>query len=558
MTYKSFQMYLEEDARRLLRSVREGSTAYRARKFYDGDHLWSRQEWRGPVPDPEGLNPEDGWLKIERGFVSQNVVKEAVERHTFGVAGREPMWSYMAEGEVRRRAKTRSERKAEAAEALSPEDEIVLPWWDDFGLLLKIREAVTNLLLTGSGCLRLYFSPVEPRRILVTVPDPGQARVYRDPLTGREIGVYSFTADGKQFTEVCYLNDEGQTVVKTLAESAAGLVSNVKELFDKVLSAVGVRGEDVIPEAAYDLGGRLTIYEMSREPLIDDQFLQNQNLMNMGLTMLPLNVVSAGHLERIFIDIQRPKVQDAQGKDTDVDAPYVTGPGAATFATSRAYQDADGVWRMANGQVIFRNPIDVKIFEDTIRIAYEAMLGQCHQKHILDPGTGEFGAEARKQARDDYEKSLLMTKAEEDGLVRFAVETKLRMEAVLRSEEGRFNATRVSAEARIDIGPLNSEDKRMMQADVERGRLSLLTYLNRIGSDDPDAEVSLITASPTMEMLKSRLDLVKQARDLGFELEAALKLAGITDEKERSQLMSAFESQPPPDETTGGDAGLIA
>lgn len=552
MTYKTFDQYDEAAARGLLSGIKTGSTAFRARKFYDGYHLWSRDEWRGPRP--AGRNAAAMWLEIERGFVSQNVVKEACERHTFGVLGREPMWAYVTGREARRRAKSRRE-------AESPEDKIMLPWWDDERLLLVKRKATTNLLLTGSGAYRLHFSPSEPRRVLVTVPEPGQARVYRDPLTGREMGVYSYTAGGRQFTEVCYLNAAGRTVVKTLAEGSEGFAGNIKEMFAKALSAVGVREADVVPEAEYDLGGRLTIYEMSREPLIDEQVLQNQCLLNMALTMLPRNVVLGGFLERIMVNIQSPKKRDAAGKETDEDDDYQAGAGAVTFAKGLPRYGEDGeLLGYESGNVIFRDPISVKTFEDTKRVAYEGILGQCHQKHILDPGTGEFGAEARKQARDDYEKSLLMTKAEVDAAGRFLVETKLRMEAFLQGDEGAYNDTRVAFDSRIDIGPLNSEDKRMMQADVEKGRMSRQTYMNRVGTDDPDAELSLIRDDTSLATLKERLELFKAAKSEGLNVKAALVLAGFSDEV-ITKLLAADPNRPPnpnPEEGATGDAGLIA
>lgn len=548
---KAFEKFEEGDALSLLPPL--SACAQRAVKYFGGNHWQHREGWAGPIP--KGDNAANDWEEIKRCFVSKNVVKEGVERHTFGVLGREPMWSFDPNRKKRfRGALTNNSPDTDRADAL------LLPWWDEKRMLLRLRKAVENLLLTKSGAMRLFVSPVKTAgsqigRVFFTVAEPGQACVYRDPLTEREVGIFSYKGtNGESVTEISYLNGAGETVIRTLAKTDAATV------ISRLLDFVGLKPNQVVDEVTVDLGGRLHVFEMRREPLITESVLQNQALLNLALTMLPRNVVTGGFLERVFLNAQKPKKLDAKGKETSEDGEYQAGAGAASFVTGITYQDEQGNTKITQPSLAWREPVPVKTFEDTIRIAYETMLDEMHQKHVVENGSQDVGAEARKQARDDYEKSLLMTKGEVDALGRWVLEVALRVTDWLEEEAYEFKKLRASFDSRIDVGPLNSEEIRMMQADVEKGRMSRQTYMNRRGIDDPDAELAMIASDTSLATQLERLMVVAQAKMSGLNLEESLKVAGFDQATVRAFLagVTPQQEQQPPAVGNQGNAALVA
>jgi hypothetical protein len=537
---KTYQDFEEADALSLLPGL--DPSAKRALDYFRGDHWQNRSGWAGPVP--KGDNAANDWEEIRRCFVSKNVVKEGVERHTFGVLGREPMWSF----DPLRKRRLNGQLGDNSTDA-DRADGVLLPWWDEKRMLLRLRLAAESLLITKSGALRLMVSPVKVRgsqigRVSFTVAEPGQACVYRDPLTEREIGIFSYRGTtGESVTEVSFLKDDGRTVIRTLAKTDPATV------IGSLLSFVGLRPEQVVTEVTIDLGGRLHVFEMRREALITESVLQNQGLLNLALTMLPRNVVMGGFLERVFLNAQRPKKRDSQGNETGEDGDYEAGAGAASFVRGITYEDEQGNTKITQPSINWREPVSVKTFEDTIRIAYETMLDEMHQKHVVENGSQDVGAEARKQARDDYEKSLLMTKGEIDALGRWALEVALRVTDYLEGE---------AFDSRIDVGPLNSEEVRMMQADVEKGRMSRQTYMNRRGIDDPDAELSMIASDTSLATQLERFTVVAQARVAGLNLEESLKIAGFAPEAITRLLAGAAPDVQPPAVGNEGQGALVA
>lgn len=561
---ENFYNYTEEDARKLLVIHADGSNAYRALKFYSGDHLHSRDEWRGPRPNTgDGQADELVWQDIERSFISYNLVKEVADRHTFGVLGREPMWSF----DLKRQRRRKSAADSEGSPLVDQLDDLIIPWWDKRKILILFRRAVINLLLTGRGHLRLYVPPQSlsqrlrnrQREVYITIPEPGKATVYCDPVTMQEIAIYSYKRGEENVTEVSFLNDDGMTVIRTLrGESKESLLDKARTGFAAMLNAIGIRSNDIVDTVTLDLRGHLHIYEMRREPLINTQFLQLQCLMNMALSMLPRNVILGGFLERIYINIQKPRVKQLKaGSTTEYEEVETTsvqaGPASSTFATGMPRYNEEGMLvGYESGDVRFREPIPVKTFEDTIRIGYEKGLHQGHQAHIIDPGSGEFGAEARKQARDDYEKSLLMTKVECDAAGRWILEaagTLLANFSGVSLLSTILDNHRASFDSRIDIGPLNSEERRMMQEEVGKELMSRFSYMNRIGVDDPNAEVELINNDTSLSALKLRLELAKLAREMGLE-DKFRELVGLP-------AGAPLPEPPQPDQPANGDSQLI-
>lgn len=496
--------------------------ADRAAAYERGDHWQGGAEWRGPKPAIGTENYAGVWQEIRDGFVSKNVVKEVTGRHKGGVIGREPDWSLA----VRREVPEGEELTADEQTLIDEAEAALIEWWDSQEVLLALQTAVGQLLTTGRGPLRLFVPPSELQargerlivppgdlaesiqRIALSTPDYDTAAVHKDPVTRKRIGVYQYKDDdGNTLTEVSF-TDGDETVIRTLSDtSEAGLVERLKAFLGLTAASV---------ETRIRLGGRLIIYEMRRDPLITEQVMQSQGLLNMALTMLPRNVVLAGFMERIFFNTQRPKVRDSQGNETQEDADLPVGAGATTFATGVTYTDENGNTRVANPSVVFRDPVPIKTFEDTARVAYENILDEVHQRHIKRSGGDDTSGESKKQDRADYAKSLLVTKAQLDAAGRWLLETVLKMAATFAGTPDRYDGLRASFDSRLDAGPMSAEDINTGLSLIEKKVWSRSRLQSMTGVEDPDAETQRIaeeedTLNPAQVITRERQQIGLQA-----------------------------------------------
>lgn len=83
-----------EKARELFRS-RRSAGAIANSKFDKGDHYQHSLGYIGAKPLPGTAGFTQTMTQIQQGFVSENVIKEVVDRHISGILGREPLWGFL-------------------------------------------------------------------------------------------------------------------------------------------------------------------------------------------------------------------------------------------------------------------------------------------------------------------------------------------------------------------------------------------------------------------------------------------------------------------------------
>lgn len=462
--------------------------------FYRGDHWQNGLGWSGPMLESTHRLYQETMVQIRRGFVSKNVVKEIVGRHVAGVVGREPAWVVTVRRPLGEEEQPTGQEQALIAEAES----LLVSWWDGqqgalteenedelAGVHKTIQAAVAKMLLTRRGALRLFVPPGELneagqvprgtleesiRRIYVHQPAAEQATVKVDRARMDGIGVYLYQEGREERAELTYLNGAATVVriVKAGDEDATIGLSPLK------------------------LGGRLTMYEMRRPLLVTEQVRQLQKALNLGLTMMQRNVVQAGFLERTFFNTQLPGKNvpdpDRPGQVKFVPEPLHVGSGVTNFLSGVSYEDAEGNTQVATPSVVYRDPVSVAVFEATERSAYRGILEEVQQGHALLAGEVAPSGESRRQARSDFEESLLLTKSEVNGAVRWLLETVLAMAAVFSGQPDRFAGLRVNAEARLNLGPMSTEDQKLVGELVDKELISRETGMGRIGIEDTDAE----------------------------------------------------------------------
>jgi len=411
-------------------------------------------------------------MEIERIFAPVNAVAEVTQRHAAAVLGHEPAWSFAPVRPLKD-----GEEPTAAEQALIAEAEAALTvWWDARGAHTTLQAACIALLLAGRAPLRLFVPagllettetglrvPTAPldaslARIYLETPDPTACRVVRDPLTLAEAGVYHYNDDdGNERAEMTYLDTDGKTIVRVL-------------------------GGDDEQAAALDLGGRLTIYEQRGDMLITEPVRRQQDHLNMHHTMMGRNGVLAGFVSRIFFNAQLPEVLDIGGGTTN------------NIVGVPIYDQAGQPAGYATPNYVREEPVSPVTFIEAQRATKFALLEQTHQLHALLDGDGALSGESRKQARADFELSILPTAAQAARAIRWLLETALTMAAAFSGQAGRYAGLRAVVTLRTDTGPVSADDQQAARENKAAGLLSLATAMARVGVDDPDAEAAAIAA----------------------------------------------------------------
>lgn len=450
--------------------------------FMQGDHWQGGAGWAGPRPDATHPNAATVMGEIERAFVSQNAIKEVVERAASGVVASEPDWELTP-----RRTMGADEQPTPQEDALIAEAEAALiDWIEQRNAVDILRETVQTMLVMGRGPMRLFVPAGELQN--GTVPrgdllesilrvylheelDAAQAGLYRDQRTQAQAAIHVYKDDNdKEITELAYV-DMDMTILRVFGETGEGAWT--------------------LP-----LGKRLPVYELKRKPLITPQIVSLQKLLNLALTMMQRNVVQGGFLERVLLNAQLPGKYEtaADGTRTFVPDPLYVGAGTTNAFTGVSYTDRDGNTQLATPSVVYRDPVSVDTFRETKAEAYTGILSEAHQLHYSMAGDAVASGVSRITAMADHLTDLAVTAAIVERAWAWLLETALAMAAVFAGTPGRFEELMITAQCEIDAGPMTPEEKRLALDAYREGVKSLETTMLELGVDDPKAEMARIAA----------------------------------------------------------------
>jgi len=533
-----FKDYNFDDIKKALKDLSDKGTDS-ALAFKSGDHWQKNEAWIGPRPKANSGDATDVLKEIERGLVSQNAVKEIVERHCAAVIGREPDWGFTVRRPLGKVKELVDGQMMEVDEKPNPKEQALIDeaeaalteFWDKRELLNLLHDAVENLVTAGRSAIRLFI----PRGLIgengavpqgdlaqsfdllfLNLPEYKQATVVLDADTQRRAGVY-LTEEMRdnekiQYAEISFILD-GKTFVRGAEEN--------KE------------PQDSIP---LELDGHLTIFEMNCKPLVSAQVRQHQCLLNMARTMMARNVVLAGFLERMLFDVEMPGEWQGSGEGRKwVPNPLYVGAGSTNIYGSAVLRDENGKPildehgkpTVLKGSAQFRDPVPVTTFEETASAAYLAILKEARQLHAMIAGDATASGESRKQAMDDFRKSLEPTKAQIDACGRWLLETSLAIAAQFSGQPGKFAELRAVFDSQVDVGRLTSEEINTMQAEVEKKLRSRENYMVAADvTDDTDAELSKISAENSK--LNPIQDVQLERQKLGLKQDQRATDAGIS------------------------------
>lgn len=490
----------------------------RNRSYWNGDHWLDGAGYLGPktsVDDPRGVVV---MARIKELFTSKNVVLEVTSRQSNSNLGKHPDIQF----DVRR-----PRRKVPAPDFTPPADQpnaqppmideplteeeqqaieeatnLVQNFLKDKKALKALREVFQRRLWGGRSYARLFVpskftqAPATleeaAERLILDTPDITAARVDKDPLTHDAISVVKFqTARERQeyAYELAFVDDAGRTFVGVLSQ---GNADNPQA----ALAGSAAGSNALLPEAVLSqplsLKNHLPVFELAGKPIITDQVIQNNALLNLALTMAGHVLVESGFSEmaitNVSLDVEEVKDSKAPGGRREVVKPIKRGAGVINNFVGIAQQDAQGNEILTTPGVHYKEPTPIEVHVSGKELAYRNILEECHQLHALIAGDATPSGESRKQALEDFVAACLDFKEEIDALGKWLCETVLYLAAAQIGQSDRYTQLKAVFDSKIYVGTLSVEEQNALLAQVEKKLRSRKNARAVLGIPDSDAE----------------------------------------------------------------------
>ena len=493
--------------------------AQQARHMYNGHHLGKPigngetdlSYWRGPQfeaspdLDEQSRRQADQFLSefqraVRRTFTSTNFVRQVVRRE-LGSATSRMTWTI------------RDPQGQEGLSDLRTEaDALSTAWWRmDRRLaerstraaiayarregrgVLRFRVAAAALIRDAAGVMRIKTQDMTQllRYIqLEHVEAPESVGIWQNPDTLTRHAVYSYQDPAQnQAAEVSSELENGQTLLRVVkAEQPSQVTLN--------------------------LGGRLTLIELTIEPLITEQVLQNQMAYNTASTMILRNTELAGFIERYGINIEPPFIMEPDpehpGQMKRRYLPVKTGAGTMNLWRSSTYDQTDaqnnysGETPLGSPSYGRFEPVSPEALTAASDHSRANIYSEVAQDYVLMASVGTESGRSREVAISDFEitrEPVVDLGKTSLGLV---LETFLALVSALAGQAGRFESLQVEGQVQTRVVPPSSLDRDADRADAQAGIISVQTARHRQGidaSEQEDAQVSAERAAGTSPTL---------------------------------------------------------
>lgn len=544
-----FDALTPDDARKLVGDA-TSEVAVTNQLFVDGDHWQDGAGWIGPMLEEGHPLFEKSWDALVKGFTSKNVIAEIVERHVGGVVGHEPRWTFALRRPVTAEKPVTDAERVAIAEATS----IVREWWGKRGMHQVLQRAVSMALYAGRGPLRLFVPRGRLRDVesgegtaSAATPRSGLSLVFAE-ATGFESATVAIDDDTQLEAGVRVVQDAKGKVAMDLVYLGEHDPAAEDAPVMTVLRS-DVAGEEA--RAELDLGGRLTMHELRRPLLVTPQVQQNQRALNLALSMVPRNVVTAGFLERVITNASLPYhlEEGPDGEQIEVPDPPKVGAGVTTFIEGKAVEGGQGREGLATPGVHWRPPTPVTPSVEAMRAHYAAILEEADQAHVMIAGDATASGLSREEARGDYEMSLIITAAVVQPAVRWLLETALAFAEAIAGKPGQYTKLlRAEASCRVQSARLSTAERAQVVSEVEKRLRSRAGGMAMLGVVDVEAEIQAMEGEPeaTAHLRTAQGQAIRELVDAGAALEGAARLVLSESDAALLALGGGFDE-------TGGD-----
>lgn len=509
--------------------------------FYDGDHLQKEFDFRGWIGERPRLGSayHDYMSRVEEAFVSRNVIKEGAERHNNGILGREPLWRFILQN-------AQSEPTEAQAKLIREAEDALTVWYNDRNILGTFQKGDITALLEGKAIIRPYLltrardkkdgkllkqkTLADALKLLrFEVLGADKAGVFEDEETREDFGVYAYEdKSGNKKAEITYIDAAGKTRVRKVDERDISefAPNTFPTSLNKYISTEELN-KFKPSEMAFDLGGRLFLYEIDRLPLISEQVRQLQKTLNLNYTMMMRNINLAGSRSTTISNAKKPTEKtiktDATGTQIreEREVAVKRGVGTTLFLNGLPVYSEDGktITGYTSPNINVTEPVSVENFIRSAVEFYEAILTELNQLHVSISGDATASGRSRQEARAEFEKSLIKTKTLIDALGRWLMEVALRFAAFLCGRD-EFADFRCDFNSIVDAGVPTAEERNANREDYKAGVISLETLRSRNGVEDTDAEAAKLKTEPESELnrLNLALDVINKG-SMVFTLE---------------------------------------
>jgi hypothetical protein len=489
-------------------------------KMVNGDHFQNGAGWNGPglSSNDDGYNVYQQRLKDK--FTSRNLLAEVCSRHADAVTSIEASWSLVPRRELgtvdvtetpggAATPATSSQRDTATSNEQALIDEAtaaLTTWWDGSGVWQAVQQAAETLQWAALkprlavAALRAYIA--RSAVIAGQVPTAPLAEVmaairiaHHSPLA---CGVARDSDGMATLGFFAYQDDEQNNVLELLERGSS----------DDVVLTIDTQGK--AQTIVYPIKTLPIVEITTARPLITQQAKEQQRLVNKTLTMLSLNLDGAGMVERVISNAQLAgSWVNASGEEVTEDvagarfvpAATAVGPGTMTAFQGLPIMGPDGsVAGYTTPNVQRFEPISTATFTEASALQLSVFYAEVKQAHMLIAGDATASGVSRQQAVADFKASVGITAKAVEKALRELLMLVLRWGAYLEAPDnptawGRFDRLlRVQVECRLSTSQPTSEDNNDTRASYDKGLLSQETAMNRIGVEDPAAELARIAA----------------------------------------------------------------
>jgi hypothetical protein len=268
-----------------------------------------------------------------------------------------------------------------------------------------------------------------------------------------------------------------------------------------------MKGEPSTTDPPYqlDLNFNWSVFAICAPPIITDSVKTLQNSINLVLTMLGRNVVTAGFLERLLLNAQSPGkfVEDVTGDRRFVPDPngFATGAGAVSFVQGLPIgDDPMNPTGYTNPSAVFREPVDVTSFEKSLDIFIRRIYQECGQGHILTQGDGSISGVSRIQLAADFRSTIRRHVQAIESIYNNMLYAALMMLSQFTGDSEQYKSIVITTQLRLTDHLATPEETKEIRDNFAAGIISHVTTLGLMGIDDIDQELEYIAEEKETKM----------------------------------------------------------